>query len=130
MSSNTPQTSYPSGPSRKNPPRRSIVGGFVIDNATCVAWGSRILHEPLNPDVENDSIGALSLIQRKLENKPYRTDFIMFGPECYKQYMIVTQSAEFNGWKGMDPRLIPKFEEGKREAIARDLLAAEGRFTF
>jgi hypothetical protein len=74
----------------------------VIDNATCVAWGSRILKEPLNPDVENDSSGALSLIMRKLGGKPYRTRLIMFGPENYKQYMVVTQSAAFCGWKGMD----------------------------
>ena len=127
---NTPQTSYPSGPSRKNPPRRSIVGGYVIDNATCVAWGSRILDEPLNPDRENDSIGALSMIMRKLRKKPYYTRFIMFGPESFKQYMVVTQSAPFNGWKGMDPGLIPKFEEGNLEAIARDLLEAEGKLTF
>ena len=71
LPSNTrPETSYPSGPSLENPPRRSIVGGYVIDNATCVAWGSRILGQPLNPDVNNDSIGALSLIMRKIEGKP------------------------------------------------------------
>ena len=29
----------------------------------------------------------------------------------------------------MDPELIPKFEEGGREAIARELLEAEGAFT-
>ena len=102
----------------------------MIDNATCVAWASRISELSLNPDLVKDSNGALFLIIRKLGNKPYRTRFIMFGPESFKQYMVVTQSAEFNGWKGMDPGLIPKFEEGKREAIARDLLEAEGRFTF
>ena len=128
LPSNTPQT-YPSGPSRKNPPRRSIVGGYVIDNATCVAWGSRILDEPLDPDRRSDSSGAFSIIMLKLDKKPYYTRFIMFGPESYKQYMVVTQSAPFNGWKGMDPGLIPKFEEGNREAIARDLLEAEGRLT-
>lgn len=29
----------------------------------------------------------------------------------------------------MDPDLIPKFEEGEREAVARDFLEAEGRLT-
>ena len=126
LPSNTPsQTSYPSGPSQINPPRDSVMGGYVIDNATCVAWGSRILGEPLYPDRENDSIGAFCLILGKVER--YSADFIMFGPECFKQYMVVTQSALFRGWKGMDPKLIPKFEEGDREAIARDLLEAEGR---
>ena len=95
----------------------------------CVAWGSRILGEPLNPDRNGDSIGALSLIMGKVEEKPYHACFIMFGPESYKQYMVVTQSAPFNGWKGMDPALIPKFEEGEREAVARVLLEAEGRLT-
>ena len=47
LPSNTPQTSYPTGQSPKNPPRRSIVGGYVIYNATCVAWGSRILEEQI-----------------------------------------------------------------------------------
>ena len=42
--------------------------------------------------------------------------------------MVVTQEAPFSGWKGMDPKLIPKFEEGQQEGIARDLLDAEGRF--
>ena len=53
----------------------------------------------------------------------------MFGPEMYKQYMVVTQSAPFCGWKRMDPQLIPKFEEGEREAVARDLLETEGELT-
>ena len=44
--------------------------------------------------------------------------------------MVVTQSAPFNGWKGMDPELIPKFEKGQWEAIARDLLEAEGKLTY
>ena len=63
--SNIAQTSYPSGPSKKNPPGWSIVGGTVIDNVTCVAWGSHS-DEPLNPEVENDCLGALALIMRKL----------------------------------------------------------------
>ena len=53
----------------------------------------------------------------------------MFGPEMYKQYMVMTQSAPFCGWKGMDPQLIPKFEEGEQEAVARDLLETEGELT-
>ncbi|KIL67781.1 hypothetical protein M378DRAFT_9059 [Amanita muscaria Koide BX008] len=36
------------------------------------------------------------------------------------------QSARFRGYKDMDPKLIPQFEEGEREAIARKLLKAEG----
>jgi len=120
------QTSYPSFPSLKNPPRHSVVGGYVINNATCVAWGSRIIMRPLDPEIRNDSIAAFCVIMRKVESKPYHSFFTMFGPESYKQYMVVTQSAPFRGWKGMDPELIPRFEEGEREAVARELLEAEG----
>lgn len=123
------QTSYPSCPSLKNPPRHSVVGGYVINNATCVAWGSRIIMRPLDPEIRNDSIAAFCVIMRKVEAKPYHAFFTMFGPESYKQYMIVTQSAPFRGWKGMDPVLIPRFEEGEREAVARELLEAEGGLT-
>ncbi|KAF8970172.1 hypothetical protein BDZ97DRAFT_1754174 [Flammula alnicola] len=119
-------TSYPSGPSQENPPRRRIAGGFVFDNATCIAWASRITERPLNPEVRSDCIAAFCAIMDKVEGKPYHAYFTMLGSESYKQYMIVTQSAPFRGWKGMDPELIPKFKEGGREAIARELLKAEG----
>ena len=54
----------------------------------------------------------------------------MFGLESFEQYMVVTQSTPFNGWKGMDPELIPKFEEDQREAIPRNLLETEGKLTY
>lgn len=98
----------------------------MLDNATCVAWGSRILNEPLDPEVLNDSVAACYVIMEKVEGKPYYGYFTMFGPESYKQYIVVTQRSRFRGWVGMDPALIPKFEEGEREAIARQLLEAEG----
>ncbi|KAF8176945.1 hypothetical protein BJ912DRAFT_908905 [Pholiota molesta] len=118
-----PQIHYPSRPSPENPPRHSVIGGYVIDNATCVAWGSRILMTPLNPEIPNDSLAAFTVIMRKVENKPHRGFFTMVGSESY---IVVTQSAPFRGWKGMDPELIPKFEEGEREAYVRELLKAEG----
>jgi hypothetical protein len=40
--------------------------------------------------------------------------------------MLVTQSAKFDGYRGMDPSDILQFEEGEREAIARPLLEQEG----
>jgi hypothetical protein len=129
LSNTQSQTSYPNGPSWKHPPRNSRVGGYVVDNATCVAWGARILDEPLDPEKENDSIAAFSAIVSKLKERPYFTKFAMFGPESFKQYMVVTQSSLFRGWVGMNPQFIPKFEEGRREAIARELLDAEGAFT-
>ena len=42
------------------------------------------------------------------------------------EWMVVTQSAKFNGWKDMDPSLIPQFEEGSREEVVRQLLAEQG----
>ena len=86
---------------------------------------------PLNPDVEKDSMRAFSIVLvRTAENfMPYRTRFIMFGSEFNKQYMVVTQRAPFSGWKGIDPELIPNFKEGEREAVARDFLEAQGKFT-
>ena len=41
-------------------------------------------------------------------------------------YMVITQSAWFKGYKDMDPSLIPQFEEGEREAVARKLLDEQG----
>jgi len=124
------QTSYPSCPSLKDPPRHSVVGGYVINNATCVTWGSCIIMRPLHPEIWNDSIAAFCIIMQKVEAKPYHAFFTMFGPDSYKQYMVMTQSVPFCRWKGMDPELIPRFEEGKCEAVARELLEAEGGFTY
>ena len=42
------------------------------------------------------------------------------------EWMVVTQTVKFNGWKDMGPALIPQFEEGYREDIARQLLAEHG----
>jgi hypothetical protein len=79
--------------------------------------------KPLNPEIPNDSLAAFTVIMRKVEGKPHRGFFTVVGSESY---IVVTQSAPFRGWKGMDPELIPKFEEGEREAYVRKLLKAEG----
>ena len=39
---------------------------------------------------------------------------------------VITQSAWFKGYKDMDLSLIPHFEEGEREAVARKLLDEQG----
>lgn len=44
--------------------------------------------------------------------------------------LILWSSLWFKGYKDMDPKLIPQFEEGKREAVARQLLEAEGKLWF
>ena len=114
---------YSTGPSREYPRRRVIVGGYVIDDDTCRAWGSRIAGVSFPPE---HVFIAYSAIDYKLD-KEYKTKFTPVGEDAHsKEWMVVTQSAKFNGWKDMDPALIPQFEEGYREEIARQLLAEHG----
>ncbi|KAM6494252.1 hypothetical protein JOM56_010613 [Amanita muscaria] len=58
--------------------------------------------------------------------RPHGADFANISETEEPCYMVITQSARFQGYKDMDPKLIPQFEEGEREAIARKLLKAEG----
>ena len=89
----------------------------------CCALASRISGHSLGPERVH---GAHSLICRKLR-KEYKTKFTPIGEDFYSsEWMVVTQSAKFNGWKDMDPALIPQFEEGYREEIARHLLQEQG----
>jgi len=115
--------SYPTKPSREYPPRRVIIGGYVIDGDTTRAWGSQIAGMFFPPE---DVHVAYSAIHYKLD-KDYKTNFTPIGEDFdAKEWMVVTQTAKFNGWKDMDPALIPQFEEGYREEIARQLLAEHG----
>ena len=115
---------YPTKPSREYPPRRVILGGYVIDDDRCRAWGSRIAGISFPPEHVH---AAYSVISYQLD-KEYKTKFTPVGGETHrgKEWMVVTQSAKFDGWKDMDPALIPQFEEGYREEIARQLLAEQG----
>ena len=114
---------YPPGPSREYPPRRVIVGGYIIDDETCCAWGSRIAGIPFPPERVYVAHSAINL---KLD-KEYKTKFTGVGEDFdSREWMVVTQSAKFDGWKDMDPALIPQFKEGRREEIARQLLAEQG----
>ena len=114
---------YPTKPSREHPPRRTIIGGYVVDDDTCCAWGWRISGMYFSPD---RVFGAFSVISGELAEK-YKVKFTPVGSETpVKEWMVVTQSAKFNGWKDMDPALIPQFEEGSREETARQLLAENG----
>ncbi|KAK2462755.1 hypothetical protein APHAL10511_005273 [Amanita phalloides] len=71
--------------------------------------------------------GEITYSWRVIFNKvrPYRANFRDVGEVAGIDYMVITQSAWFKGYKDMDPKLIPQFEEGEREAIARQLLEAE-----
>ena len=95
----------------------------MIDDDTCRAWGSRIAGISFPPEKLYVSHSA---IVYKL-HKEHKTKFTGVGEDIEsREWMVVTQSAKFNGWKDMDPALIPQFEEGYREEIARQLLAEHG----
>jgi hypothetical protein len=105
-------------------PRRNRWGGFVLSPETAGSWASRLYGEELHPLYDGPTICDVLLN----EVRPYRVNFKLIG-EVWPdeaQYMIVTQSAKFDGYKGMDPSEIPQFKEGEREAIARQLLEKAG----
>ncbi|KAK0448559.1 hypothetical protein EV421DRAFT_1783014, partial [Armillaria borealis] len=95
-------------------PRTRLQGGFVMDRATTLAWASRIVNEQL---LDDDITWAWEIIEDKVQC--YGSRFSFVGEEL---------NAEFMGYKGMDPALIPRFKlkEGEREKVARKLLAEEG----
>lgn len=53
-------------------------------------------------------------------------NFKLVGEIAGVEWMVVTQSAWFKGYKDMDDSLILQFEEGELEARARNLLETEG----
>lgn len=124
------KTSYPGSPSRSDPARHYIAGGFVLDTATCIALASRIGNISLDPEVTKDCSMAFGIIMMKVEKKPYNTTFNSIYNGDQVDRMIITQLEPFQGWEEMDPKLIPKLKEGPHEAIARKLLAEEGGLTF
>ncbi|KAF9479516.1 hypothetical protein BDN70DRAFT_688057 [Pholiota conissans] len=107
-------------------PTDKVAGGFTFNNATCVAWASRIHQVTLNPEVLNDYTKAFSIVMYKVEHEPFNEHFEMLGRTRYQEYMIITRMKPFKGWEGMDSTLIPQFKEGRREAFIRTLLEAEG----
>ena len=92
---------YPTGPSREHPRRLVILGGYVIDDDTCCAWGSRIAGKVFPPE---KVYVAHSAIVYKLR-KEYKTKFTGVGEDFESgEWMVVTQSAKFDGWKDMHLR--------------------------
>ena len=89
---------------------------------TAAVWASTIRGRELHPPRDNPTI--LMVLFDKV--RPYRVNFRDVGEVAGIDYMVITQSAWFKGYKDMDPTLIPQFEEGEREAVARQLLEAEG----
>jgi len=113
--------SEPPPPERRYP-RYKIVGGFDISTPIATAWASRLVGEELHPYHDQTSVSMV--LSDKV--RPHGADFVDVTETNEPAYMLITQSARFNGYKGMDPELIPQFKEGKREAVARKLLGEEG----
>ena len=86
------------------------------------AWPSRLVGEELHPYHDQPSVSMI--LSGKV--RPYSADFVDVTETNEPAYMLITQSARFNGYKGMDPKLIPQFKESEREAFARKLLEEEG----
>ncbi len=104
--------------------RRNRWGGFVMTPEAAAAWASRLHGQELHPLRNIHTICKVILNQVR----PYQLDFMVIGEvwPMDAQYMLITQSAKFEGYRGMDPKEIPQFKEGEREAIARGLLFTEG----
>ena len=116
-----PNLSRPSA-AMKRYPRRIRIGGFLMNVETATAWASRLTGRTLDPIRNSPTI--CNVILKTV--KPYRVNFKPVGEVMDVSYMVITQSAWFKGYKDMDPSLIPQFEEGEREAVARKLLDEQG----
>lgn len=94
---------------------------------TARAWATRLLGKDSE---ELDPIYDIYTIWEVIDDKVriYRVIFHPIGENWPDdgQYMLVTRSAKFDGYRGMDPSDIPQFEECEREAVARSLLEKEG----
>ncbi|KAF8235364.1 hypothetical protein L208DRAFT_1257500 [Tricholoma matsutake] len=103
-------------------PRRVRLGGFVMSTESAVAWASNISSKELHLPRNNPTVCRVIL------NKicSYHVNFWDVGEVAGIDYMVITQSGWFKGYKDMDPKLILQFGEGEREAIAWQLLEAEG----
>ncbi|KAM6489563.1 hypothetical protein JOM56_014982 [Amanita muscaria] len=110
----------------KRYPRRIRMGGFLMNVETATAWASRLAGRTLDPIRNSPTI--YNVILQKV--RPYRVNFKPVGEVADVTYMVITQSAWFKGHKDMDPSLIPHFEEGEREAVARKLLDEQGVHDF
>ncbi|KAF8233103.1 hypothetical protein L208DRAFT_1268479 [Tricholoma matsutake] len=115
-----PDLSRPS--TMKRYPRRIRMGGFLMNVGTATAWASRLTGRTLDPIRNSPTI--YNVILQTV--RPYRVNFKPVGEVADVSYMVITQSAWFKGFKDMDPSLIPHFEEGEREAVARKLLDEQG----
>lgn len=106
------------------PPRLKRFGGFPITREVAIEWASRIYGEALN---DCNTYLIRKYILRKFQH--YGINFLQVG-EAGVDWMVVTQYAPFKGYKGMDPSLIPVFEEIQKDGVARRILEEEGALSW
>lgn len=94
----------------------------MMSRATATEWASRLSDRDLDPSRD------AGIVMKTLRDRvrPYQANFGEVGEVRGVNYMVMTRSARFQGYKDMDPSLITQFEEGEQEAIARKLLEEEG----
>lgn len=76
----------------------------------------------LHPVIDRPTIKK-AILDKEIVSRLY---FRRVGKVTGIRWMLVTQSAPFNGYKDMDPSEIPQFEAGEKEAIAQKLLEEAG----
>jgi hypothetical protein len=107
--------------------RRRLLGGFVMDPAVAATWASGLINTSLDP-VANFPTICETILDRVHQ---YHATFDFVGEFLQEaKYIVITRSAKFSGYRGMDPLDIPKYEEGDKEAKIRMFLKAEGVFRF
>ena len=103
--------------------RRYRLGGYRITNDAAVQWASRLKGIKLHPVSDRPSVKKV-IFEKVIAVA--RINFRQVGEVAGVHWMIVTQSAPFNGYKDMDPSRIPQFEAGEKDVIAKMLLEEAG----
>ena len=106
----------------KPPPRHYRLGGLRISNDTAVQWASRLKGRELHPVMNRPTVKQV-IFDKLIAS---RVNFRQVGEVAGVHWMLVTQSAPFNGYKDMDPSQIPQFEAGEKDEIAKMLLEEAG----
>ncbi|GJJ11979.1 hypothetical protein Clacol_006217 [Clathrus columnatus] len=103
-------------------PRHYRIGGFVIGNDDAAKWASQLIGKELDPVMNSSSI-RIAVLKKTY---PFDVNFRLAGEVAHVYWMLITQSARFNGNTNMDPAEIPQFEPGERDVHAERLLKEAG----
>ena len=106
----------------KPPPRHYSLGGLRINNDAAIQWASRLKGRELHPVINRPTVKK-AIFDKVVAS---RVNFRQVGEVAGAHWMLVAQSAPFNGYKDMDPSEIPQFEAGEKEVVAQKLLEEAG----